>query len=209
MKERLAIPQFFFLPRRRPFLPSLLLLLAGAGLFFMACGSADLAFVNEVKRFEPRWMGLGEKVAFVNRNLNQTQRRYEADLKEVESAFSTSGSESAGSESRTQVYSLRGEYRTVITRRDSIQARFNEEKARFTEEVNRFNGWQSKVMKNQLDPLEAQADFDEFMKKYESIREAIDRMQGEIIANIEAHNSIMAQMTEELGLHSNYALDPK
>jgi hypothetical protein len=175
-----------------------------AVLLLVACNSADLSFVNEVKRFEPRWMGLGEKVAFVNRNLNMAQRRYEQDLSEVEQAFTQSGSES-----RTQVYSLRGAYRTVIDDRDGIQQRFDVEKAHFAEVVNRFNVWQSKVMKNNLNQTQAQEDFGQFMKEYESIKSAVDQLQNDIISNIESHNSIMAQLTQELGLYSNYSIDPQ
>ena len=141
-----------------------------AMLLWVACSTIDLSFINEVKRFEPRWMSLGEKVAFVNRNLNAAGRRYQQGLKEVEPAFSNTGPES-----RTQVYSLRGEYRTVIDGRDGIQARFDEEKSRFTDVVNRFNAWQSKVMKNQLNQSQAQADFDQFMKEYESITESLEK----------------------------------
>lgn len=180
-------------------------LLCMAGLLLLsACNSADLSFVNEVKRFEPRWMGLSEKVAFVNRNLGMTQRRYEQDFKEV-----SPSSSDAGTEVRTQLYSLRAEYRTVVTARDSIQVRFDEHKARFTTVVNEFNAWQSKVMKNQLDPQQAQSDFDRFLKEYESLRTAFDEMQSDIISNIGSHNSIMAQMTKELGMYSNYIIDVK
>ena len=52
-------------------------------LFVYACGSSDLSFINEVKRFEPRWMSLSEKAAKIQHNLSITGRRYEKDMETV------------------------------------------------------------------------------------------------------------------------------
>lgn len=182
----------------------LLLIVGGSAMTFVGCSSADLSFVNEVKRFEPKWMSLSEKVSFVNRNLTATQRRYEQDLKEVEPAFPNSAANS-----RTQIYALRGEYRSVIATRDSIQSSFEVEQGRFVDAANRFNAWQSKVMKNKLDPAQASVDFEDFKKEFISIDIAVGALQGEIITNIESHNSIMSQISRKLNVHTNYSIDPK
>ncbi|MEL6192350.1 MAG: hypothetical protein AAFR66_09880, partial [Bacteroidota bacterium] len=52
-------------------------------LLFMGCGREDLALVNQIKRLEPQWMELSEKVSFIDRNLGITQRRYVEDLEVI------------------------------------------------------------------------------------------------------------------------------
>ena len=56
--------------------------------FLFACNKPDLALINSVKSFESQWQNMNEKLNFLDRNLNLTDKKYETDTKELGSFVS-------------------------------------------------------------------------------------------------------------------------
>jgi chromosome segregation ATPase len=164
-----------------------------------SCGPSDLSLINQVKRFEPEWMNLSEKVSFINQYLRLTERRYPKDLEEVDPFI-----KDPGISERNNLMGLRSQYRNLMTERDEIQAEFDERQATFIETVERFNEWQTKLMKSKLNESEAPQSFQQFQQDYASLKQAMSESESKLLDNIELHNSILRQITSALKLYTNY-----
>ena len=187
-------------PLRRcvPLLGLLLLALALAG-----CESGNLSLLNEVKRFEPEWMNLSERITFIDRNLDLTERRYEADL----AALNEQANQSEV-EARSRLSGLRSQYRNMMGERDEIKVTFAELQTRFREQREAFNQWENRLMQGKVEEGEARGTFMLFQQQYDQLMEEADALQAQLIRNIEQHNSLVKQFTRELGVYSNYTIDP-
>ena len=173
-------------------------------LIVSSCSSTDLAFINEVKTFEPRWMDLSEKFLYVKRNLQLTETRYQQDISQIEDQF-----EKVQAGRRTQLYTLRNEYRNMIEGRDKIQKEYESQYGDFTKTIYEFNEWGNKLMKNDLKSEQAKIRFIEFKEAYEMQLAEIDELQTTLIQNIELHNRLMSSMTSLLEIYTSYQIDPK
>ncbi|MCI4669368.1 MAG: hypothetical protein MRZ79_14630 [Bacteroidia bacterium] len=162
---------------------------------FTACGSSDLSLINEVKRFEPEWMNLSEKVTFVDRYLRITEKRYEADLNEVDPLISGTSSEA---------YQLKNQYKSMMNEQKVIMDNFAKQKEEFSKAVSEFNVWQNKLMKNKLAIEKAKVEFDTFKDRHNQLTNSITDHQNELVKNIERHNSLMRRITRELKVYTNY-----
>ncbi|GAB4410453.1 MAG: hypothetical protein OHK0039_14850 [Bacteroidia bacterium] len=182
--------------KRLWFIPALLWVALLAG-----CGQDDLSFINEVKRFDPEWMSLSNKVSFLDRYLRLTERRYAQDLQEINPYLSD-----PATTERTNLQGMRSQYRNMMEERDQLAAAFVEEKKTFVETVERFNTWQTRLMKNRLDMDEAPADLQAFQQDYRELSESITAMQNKLILNIEQHNALMRRITGAAGLYTNYEI---
>ncbi|MDX2246217.1 MAG: hypothetical protein SF052_05555 [Bacteroidia bacterium] len=171
-------------------------------LIHSGCESVDLSLVNQVKRFEPEWMNLSEKVSFIDRNLRITNQRYEKDLEEVNPFISD-----PGTAERTDLYGMRSQYRNMIAERDDIQKKFDESKTHFVTAVTEFNEWQNKLMKKRLDSDKARIQLQEYQRTYRELYKEIDTLQNELIRNINKHNSLLRQITSALKLYTNYDIN--
>ncbi len=171
-------------------------------LLFAGCGREDLALVNQIKRLEPQWMELSEKVSFIDRNLGITQRRYVEDLEVINQRMrKTYGGES--------VSNLRNQYKNVISERDEIKERFEKEKSSFVETVYGFNEWENKVMKNKIDEEEAYQTLATYQDFYTEANSNIDDLFNDLVSNINSHNSILRNLSRQLNLYTNFDIDPK
>lgn len=173
----------------------LLLVLSG-------CESVDLSLVNQVKRFEPEWMSLSEKVSFIDRNLRITHQRYDKDLEEVNPFISD-----PGTAERNDLYGMRSQYRNMIAERDAIQKKFDDSKTNFVTSVNEFNEWQNKLMKKRLDQDKARIQLQEYRRTYQALYKEVDDLQNQLMQNINQHNSLLRQITSALKLYTNYDIN--
>lgn len=164
-----------------------------------SCGPSDLSLINQVKRFEPEWMNLSEKVSFINQYLRLTERRYAKDLEEVDPFI-----KDPGISERNNLMGLRSQYRNLMAERDEIQAEFDEQQATFIATVERFNEWQTRLMKNKLSESEAPQSFQQFKEDYATLKQAMSESESKLLDNIELHNSILRQITSSLKLYTNY-----
>ena len=164
-----------------------------------SCGPSDLSLINEVKRFEPEWMNLSEKVSFINQHLRLTQRRYAKDLEEVDPFI-----KDPGISERNNLMGLRSQYRNLMAERDEVQTEFDEQQANFIETVERFNEWQTKLMKNKLGDAEAHEAFQQFQQDHENLKASMAEIESKLLDNIELHNSILRRITSALKLYTNY-----
>ncbi|MEZ4826138.1 MAG: hypothetical protein R3C61_07565 [Bacteroidia bacterium] len=171
-------------------------------LIFSGCDSVDLSLVNQVKRFEPEWMSLSEKVSFIDRNLRITHQRYDKDLEEVNPFISD-----PGTAERTNLYGMRSQYRNMVTERDAIQKKFDTTKERFVTAVTEFNEWQNKLMKKRLDQDKARIQLQQYHSDYQELYKEIDELQNQLIQNINQHNSLLRQITTALKLYTNYDIN--
>ena len=170
----------------------------------LACGGVDITFVNKVKIFEPKWIDLSEKFSFIQRNLDLTDRRYDQDLSQVESLFS-----SVGSDARVELSNLRSKYREMIKERDEIRKDSENKNDSFSELVHSFNDWENKLMKGKLDEEKARADFIIYQKEYEKLDREVRELQTRLLKNIETHNSLLQSMTRKLEIFTNYDMQAK
>ncbi|MEM9935880.1 MAG: hypothetical protein AAF824_19805 [Bacteroidota bacterium] len=179
-----------------------LFLCISCSILVSSCGGEDLSLINQIKRLEPQWMELSEKVSFIDRNLGITQRRYVADLEVInERMRKTYGGE--------KVSNLRSQYRNVISERDGIKERFTQEKGAFVETVYGFNEWENKVMKNKIDEEEAYQTLATYQDSYTQINSNIDALYNDMVNNINSHNAILRSLSRELNLYTNFDIDPK
>jgi chromosome segregation ATPase len=178
---------------------SLSLLLLGSG-----CDSTDLSLLNQVKRFEPEWMKLSEKVMYIDRNLRIAQRRYQEDFETINPYLSD-----PNFDERTQLYGLRSQYRNVMSDRDELQKQFDRSRQAFVSSVESFNDWQNKLMQGKLETETARQELADYQRQYEELYKEIDGQQSEVIANIETHNRILRQIASALGLFTNFDINPR
>ncbi len=169
-----------------------------------ACGSANLSLINQVKRFEPEWTNLAEKVSYVERNLRATQRHYLADFEAVDPYL-----ENTRKMQSARLSSVRSQLLNVISQRDSIQIKFDEQRASFLYELNAFNEWENELMSNNLDEQDARIQLEAYKKSVALMMAKMDKLQDEIIRNIEEHNSILRQISSKLELYQNFDINPR
>jgi len=170
-------------------------LLVSGLLLLNGCGSADLSLINEVKRFEPEWMNLSEKVTFMDRYLRITEQRYQEDLSEVSPMISGTSSEA---------YQLKNQYKSMMEERDAIAGDFKDKKKDFTDAVSEFNVWQNKLMKDKLAIEKAKVQFETYQQRHAQLTQSITTIQDRLIKNIEEHNSLMRRMSRTLKVYTNY-----
>lgn len=175
------------------------ILICGMSFFLGGCGSSDLSLLNDAKRFEPEWMGLSDKVTFIDRYLRVTERRYPLDLGEVEPYLNKSASNE-----RTRMYSLKSQYDNMMEERDAIKKTFKDQKLDFTETVKAFNEWHNKLMRDDLDQEEARTQLNEFIRKHRELNTLIGETERQLIENIDQHNVLMRRITTSLNIFTNY-----
>ncbi|MEO0582802.1 MAG: hypothetical protein AAF135_11310 [Bacteroidota bacterium] len=160
------------------------------------CGSSDLSLINDVKRFEPEWMNLSEKVIFLDRYLEITGKEYEAHISEVSPLISESGT--------SELLRLRRDYKKMSEERETIEEKFRGQQANFEDEVKAFHSWQNRLMKGKLDEDRAKTQFTDFQASYNSLNTSLTDLQDRLIRNIENHNSIMGKIASKVMPHSSY-----
>lgn len=160
------------------------------------CGSSDLSLINDVKRFEPEWMNLSEKVIFLDRYLEITGKEYEAHISEVSPLISESGT--------SELLRLRRDYKKMSEERETIEEKFRSQQANFEDEVKAFHSWQNRLMKGKLDEDRAKTQFTDFQASYNSLNTSLTDLQDRLIRNIENHNSIMGKIASKVMPHSSY-----
>lgn len=170
----------------------------------VACGSTNLSLINQVKRFEPEWTNLAEKVSYVNRNLRTTQRHYLEDFEAVDPYLANTRKMQ-----NARLSSVRSQLLNLISQRDSLQSQFDEQKANFLYELNTFNEWENDLMNNGSDELEARNQLEAYQKKVSVMMTKMDDLQNQTIRNIEEHNSIFRQISGKLDLYQNFDLNPR
>lgn len=170
----------------------------------IACGSVDITFVNQVKIFEPKWIDLSEKFSFVQRNLDLTERRYDQDLSQIETLFS-----SAKGENRVNLLNDKNEYREMLKEWGKINENYKSKYQEFTDLVYEFNEWENRLMKGKWGDEEARAAFIQYQEKYDAMDKEMLEMQTDLLRNIEKHNSILQTMTKRLDIFTNYDIQAK
>lgn len=175
------------------------LLFLGSG-----CDSTDLSLLNQVKRFEPEWMKLSEKVMYIDRNLRIAKRRYQEDYETINPYLSD-----PNFDERTQLYGLRSQYRNVMSERDELQGKFDASRQEFVSAVESFNDWQNQLMQGKLETEAAREKLAEYQRQYEVLYQEIDEQHSTVIANIETHNRILRQIAGALGLFTNFDINPR
>lgn len=189
--------RFAFMKARNLYFCSLFLLLA-------ACSSLDLAFINEVKRFEPQWMTLSEKAAFIEQKLSITGRRYPRDLALIDERMNH-----VGGDGQPEAYGLRSQYRRVMADREKLADRFETEKKTLTEQVKAFNDWETRLMKGEWGEDKAKRDFEAFKQRQQELQREINDIQSQLIKNIETHNAILRRLAQLLEVYNNFDIDVK
>ncbi|TAE52038.1 MAG: hypothetical protein EAZ89_09145 [Bacteroidetes bacterium] len=171
-------------------------------LLVMACGSSDLSLVNQVKRFEPEWAYVSEKVTFIDRNLRITHRRYDEDLRQVEPLIGR-----ADSLSRPALHKLTSQYQEMARERDDIEKRFEEQKKQFVAQVKEFNDWETRLMKGRISTGSANRQFAEFRTTHQAVKNEMDKLYEELTQNLDRHNALIRQLAEGVNLYTSLAID--
>ena len=193
IKRYLWTPYSNIIMRQSSFFGVILILFVGLG---WGCSSQDLAMINEVKRFEPQWMDLSEKVTAMQRTLRITELRYPKDLEIIKSERGNGDTDN-----------LLSQYRQLSRQRTEIHERFKTQKEALTKQVMAFNEWETDLMKNRLDEYEARKMFNDFRQEYQTLVSEMDAIHGEMIRNIEMRNSVATQLGKKLDLYQNFTID--
>lgn len=162
-------------------------------LTFAGCGSTDLSLLNSVKRFEPEWMDLSEKVTDMEELLRNTHLRY--------SDFLDFAGPNLNDPDRNQRYDLgsaRSQYRNIISERDRIEEEFQAQRTSFVEAVSEFNKWQNELMQGKIEGEEARAAFVDFQARYRSLSESITKLETDLLNNVQESNSMVRRVCNAL-----------
>ncbi|MEM9983502.1 MAG: hypothetical protein AAF804_00270, partial [Bacteroidota bacterium] len=179
--------------------------LLGAALMWTGCGSTDLSLLNSVKRFEPEWMDLSEKVTEMEDLLRRTHLRYESFLE-----FAGPQLNNPEANRRYDLSSARSQYRNIISERDRIEQEFGQQKEEFIKAVSEFNQWQNKLMQDKKSGETAQSEFGDYQTRYRGLAESIGKLDADLTRNIEESNSMVRKVCNALGSarRDRYLIDP-
>lgn len=175
-----------------------------ASLLLGSCAPPDLSLVNQVKRFEPEWGAVSEKVTFMDRNLRLSRRRYPQDLEELKPHILR-----ATDARRSELLGLQQQYQDMMRERDDIQQRFEAQKSRFLGEINKFNDWENSLSQGLVSRDAANRDFAEFRATHQELKVEFDKLQTELIRNLEKHNTLARRLSTMLELYTNYTIEYK
>ena len=92
----------------------------------------------------------------------------------------------------------------MMTERDELESKFQEQRQEFIKTVQEFNEWQTRLMKNKIDNEEAALGLAEFKQKHSRIHGEMDVIEREVVKNIETHNALLRRITSALKLYTNY-----
>lgn len=158
------------------------------------CGDANLSLLNSVKRFEPEWMDLSEKVTVMEDLLRHTHLRYGEFLD-----FAGPQLNDPGLNRRYDLGSARSQYRNIISERDRIEKEFETQKQAFVEAVSEFNRWQNRLMQGKEEGAEAQEAYETYRARYQSLSESIIKLETDLLRNVEESNSMVRRICNALG----------
>jgi len=115
-----------------------LLIVALLGWSLTGCNSTDLSLLNEVKRFEPEWMDLSEKVTSMKELFSETETTYSAFMAYVSPYLSD-----PDRNQRNGLATAKSRYQNLMEERDELEKSFADPRKRFEEKVREFNQWQN------------------------------------------------------------------
>jgi dsDNA-specific endonuclease/ATPase MutS2 len=174
----------------------------GLLLIVCSCGKADLAVLNDVNIFSPKWQEVSQQYAFVKRNLETALVLYEEHLQDLEPQI-----EQASAARRPELIGLRGRYEAMVGEAQELQGDYKEQYAELKETVVSFNDWQTKLMNNKFSNAEARADFATYKVNYRNIKAQATELQSSLIKNVENHNNLTSAMVDLLGGYQNYRIE--
>jgi hypothetical protein len=190
---------YAFIPMKRT-----IFLWMTASLLIGSCAPPDLSLVNQVKRFEPEWGAVSEKVTFMDRNLRLSRRRYPQDLEELKPHILRTTDAR-----RSELIGLQQQYQDMMRERDDIQQRFEAQKSRFLGEIEKFNEWENSLSQGFVSRDAATRDFAEFRAIHQELKTEFDKLQTELIRNLEKHNTLARRLSTMLELYTNYTIEYK
>jgi chromosome segregation ATPase len=170
------------------------LIVATMGWFLTGCGSTDLALLNEVKRFEPEWMDLSEKVTDLSRLIRKTDNAYESFR-----IFASPRLGDADANERNGLDNPMARYRNLIKERDELAEDFSEKRERFEKAVQDFNQWQNALMRDELDEEEANKTFETFRETHATLEAEITQVEAKVTKNVEASNTMVRTVCRAIG----------
>lgn len=179
-----------------------LLVSLGLLLFLSSCGNADLAVLNDVNIFSPKWQEVSQQYAFVKRNLETALVLYDEHLQDIEPQI-----DQASASRRPELIGLRGRYQAMVREAQELQGDYKEQYAELKETVISFNDWHTKLMNNKLSTEEARADFSTYKVTYRKVQKQATELQSTLIKNVENHNNITTAMVDLLGGYQNYRIE--
>ena len=171
-------------------------------LFLTSCGGVDLAFMNEVKVFEPKWTILSEKITFIKRHIDITDMRYDADIQQVEKGIGATDANR-----QDELRSLRSRYLKVVEEKDELKEGYSETLESFKATIYAFNDWENRLMQNDLETDEAKLQFVKYQNFYTELYQSVDSLQTQLIKNIERHNSLLQSMTQLMDKDTNFKIE--
>ncbi|MFK7970877.1 MAG: hypothetical protein AB8F95_10940 [Bacteroidia bacterium] len=167
-----------------------------------SCGSADLAVLNEVNMFSPKWQEVSQQFAFVKRNVERAVPIYKDYLAEVEPRIDESDLSK-----KAELLTLRNRYREVLREGEKIHESYKSSYGDLKTTVTSFNEFQTRLMRNKLSAAEARADFATYKVQYRDVKQKAFEMQSALVKNIESHNSISSAIADLLGDYQTFKIE--
>ena len=166
------------------------------------CGQANLAVLNDVNLFAPKWQEISQQYAFVKRNVGMALPLYQEHLDIMEPKI-----QKASSRRKPELIGLRNRYQEMMREAEELKVTYGTEYETLKKTVIIFNDWQTRLMKNKLSDAEAETDFATFKVKYREIREKATALQSSLIKNVETHNSLIEAMADLVGDYQSYKIE--
>lgn len=167
-----------------------LLIVALLGWSLTGCNSTDLSLLNEVKRFEPEWMDLSEKVTSMKELFSETETTYSAFMAYVSPYLSD-----PDRNQRNGLATAKSRYQNLMEERDELEKSFADPRKRFEEKVREFNQWQNDLMRDKLKEGEAYEQFNAYQDTYRGLEKEINEIENKLLENIEKSNSLVRSIT--------------
>lgn len=164
------------------------------------CKEPDIKLVNKVKGFEPKWATLNEKMSYLDRNLEQAEKRFEQDFKEIEGALDGIADSLKGRNYRKML----DDYTTIITDRDTMRTLWTSNKEAYTKEVDVFNEWEKTVMDGDVEADEGLKRLDTFKKFQKRLETQADSMTTALEGMYDKHNKILRELSRMMEIFTNY-----
>lgn len=167
-----------------------LLIVALLGWSLSGCQSTDLSLLNEVKRFEPEWMDLSEKVTTIKELFTETKVTYEAFFK-----YASPYLNDPDQNQRNGLATAKSRYTNLIEERDKLEKSFEDPQKRFEEAVREFNQWQNDLMQDNLKEDKAYEQFRAYQETFRGLNQEITAIEDKLLRNIEQSNSLVRTIT--------------
>ena len=170
-----------------------------------SCNEPDIKLINQIKTFGPKWSSMGEKMNYIDRNLNLMEDKFESNYGELEPIFGQIPDSLRGRRLKKLIVS----YKEIVTTRDSLRGSYLQHKSDYTTSVEAFNVWEKKVMNGDVATGIAVSELTKFKQTYGELNSNVEQIKVDMTFIANEHNRVFKGLTSSLDIPTNYTISLK